>query len=249
VPEGGTGGAAAGGRSGGARLARRPMPRGTVVAPSILAADYARLGEQVAEAEEAGAAWFQVDVMDGHFVPNLSIGLPVLASLRPVTDAFLDVHLMIDNPEGFLEPFAEAGADLITVHQEVCPHLHREVHEIRRLGCKAGVAIDPSTPAGTLSEILPFVDLVLVMTVNPGFGGQSFIHAALRKVRQVRHMAGELGLQGLRVQVDGGIDPDTAALSVDAGADVLVAGSSVFRGAGTIAENYRALLRAVAVEV
>jgi ribulose-phosphate 3-epimerase len=228
---------------------RRAMPQGVVVAPSILAADYARLGEQVAEAEEAGARWFQVDVMDGHFVPNLSIGLPVLESLRPVTDAFLDVHLMIDNPEGFLEPFARAGADLITVHQEVCPHLHREVHEIRRLGCKAGVAIDPSTPAETLSEILPFVDLVLVMTVNPGFGGQSFIHAALRKVGRVREMAARYSLRGLRVQVDGGVDPETAALSVDAGADVLVAGSSVFRGPGTIAENYRALLRAVAVEV
>ena len=251
MPERGTGGAGTGGRSGGAARAAapRPMPRGTVVAPSILAADYVRLGQQVAEAEEAGAAWFQVDVMDGHFVPNLSIGLPVLESLRPVTDAFLDVHLMIDNPEGFLEPFAEAGADLITVHQEVCPHLHREVHEIRRLGCKAGVAIDPSTPAATLSEILPFVDLVLVMTVNPGFGGQSFIHAALRKVKQVRQMASRLGLPGLRVQVDGGIDPDTAALSVDAGADVLVAGSSVFRGPGTIAENYGALVRAVSVEV
>jgi ribulose-phosphate 3-epimerase len=243
--------AGGGGRGPGAGSVHRhrPMPHGIVVAPSILAADYARLGEQVAEAEEAGAAWFQVDVMDGHFVPNLSIGLPVLESLRRVSDSFLDVHLMIDNPEGFLEPFAEAGADLITVHQEVCPHLHRDVQEIRRLGCRAGVAIDPSTPAETLSEILPFVDLVLVMTVNPGFGGQSFIHAALRKVERIREMAARHSLRGLRVQVDGGIDPETAALSVDAGADVLVAGSSVFRGPGTVAENYRALCRAVAVEV
>jgi ribulose-phosphate 3-epimerase len=223
--------------------------RPVVVAPSVLAADYARLGEQVREAEEAGAEWFQVDVMDGHFVPNLSIGLPVQRSLRRITDAFLDVHLMIDNPEVFLEPFAEAGADLITIHQEVAPHLHRDVHEIRRLGARAGVAINPSTPASTLSEILPFLDLVLVMTVNPGFGGQAFIRSALSKVTQVRRMAAERGLDGLRVQVDGGVDPDTAPLAVDAGADVLVAGSAIFRGEGTVEENYRALERAVAVEV
>ncbi len=239
------------GRAGadGAARGRRPMPQGVVIAPSILAADYARLGEQVAEAEEAGARWFQVDVMDGHFVPNLSIGLPVLESLRRVSDSFIDVHLMIDNPAVFLQAFAEAGADLITVHQEVTPHLHRDVHEIRLLGCKAGVAIDPSTPAETLTEILPFVDLVLVMTVNPGFGGQSFIHAALRKVERVREMAARRSIPGLRVQVDGGIEPETATLSVDAGADVLVAGSSVFRGPGSIGENYAALRRAVAVEV
>lgn len=220
-----------------------------VVAPSILAADYARLGEQVAEAEDAGASWFQVDVMDGHFVPNLSIGLPVLESVRRITDAFLDVHLMIDNPEVFLEPFIEAGADLITVHQEVAVHLHRDLHEIRRLGARAGVAVNPSTPVETLRHALPYVDLVLVMTVNPGFGGQAFIHGALRKVTRVRRMAAEMGLARLRVQVDGGIDPETAALSVDAGADVLVAGSSVFRGPGSIAENLEALRRAAATEV
>lgn len=225
------------------------MNRPVVVAPSVLAADYARLGEQVREAEEAGAEWFQVDVMDGHFVPNLSIGLPVQRSLRRITDAFLDVHLMIDNPEEFLGPFAEAGADLITIHQEVAPHLHRDVHEIRRLGARAGVAINPSTPASTLSEILPFLDLVLVMTVNPGFGGQEFIRSALRKVTQVKRMAAERGLDGLRVQVDGGVDPETAPLAVDAGADVLVAGSAIFRGEGSVAESYRALERAVAVEV
>lgn len=225
------------------------MNRPVVVAPSVLAADYARLGEQVREAEEAGAEWFQVDVMDGHFVPNLSIGLPVQRSLRRITDAFLDVHLMIDNPEDFLEPFAEAGADLITIHQEVAPHLHREVHEIRRLGARAGVAINPSTPASTLSEILPYLDLVLVMTVNPGFGGQEFIRSALRKVTRVREMAAERGLERHRVQVDGGVDPDTAPLAVDAGADVLVAGSAVFRGDGSVTENYRALERAVAAKV
>jgi ribulose-phosphate 3-epimerase len=218
-----------------------------IIGPSILAADYARLGEQVEEAEAAGAKWFQVDVMDGHFVPNISIGLPVVESLRAVTDAFLDVHLMIDNPEEFIAPFISAGANLVTVHQEVAVNLHRDVHEIRRLGALAGVAINPATPAETLSEILPFVNLVLVMTVNPGFGGQSFIHAALPKVRRVREMAAERKLSGLHVQVDGGIDVETAPLAVEAGANVLIAGSSVFRGSGTIAENFRALRKAAAV--
>ena len=228
-------------------MSRSNHRSGIIIGPSILAADYARLGEQVREAEEAGATWFQVDVMDGHFVPNISIGLPVLESLRAVTDSFLDVHLMIDNPEEFIEPFIDAGADLITVHQEVAVNLHRDVHEIRRLGALAGVAINPATPADTLSEILPFVNLVLVMTVNPGFGGQSFIHAALPKVRQVRQMAAERKLTGLHVQVDGGIDVETAPLAVEVGANVLIAGSSVFRGPGTIEENFRALEKAARI--
>ena len=228
-------------------MSRNERNQEIIIGPSILAADYARLGEQVAEAEEAGAKWFQVDVMDGHFVPNISIGLPVLESLRAVTDAFLDVHLMIDNPEEFIEPFIKAGADLITVHQEVAVNLHRDVHEIRRLGALAGVALNPATPADTLSEILPFLNLVLVMTVNPGFGGQSFIHAALPKVGRVREMAAERRLNGLHVQVDGGIDVETAPLAVEAGANVLIAGSSVFRGPGTIAENFEALEKAVGV--
>jgi ribulose-phosphate 3-epimerase len=225
------------------------MPDGIVIAPSILAADYARLGEQVRDAEEAGARWFQVDVMDGHYVPNITIGLPVLESLRAVTDAFLDVHLMIANPEAFIDPFAQSGADLITIHEEASTHLHADIHRIRDLGVSAGVAINPATPAETLSEILPFVDLVLVMTVNPGFGGQAFLESALPKVATVRRMADERGVSGLPVQVDGGIDARTAPLAAAAGASVFVAGSSVFRGSGDVAANYRALVESVAVRV
>lgn len=204
------------------------------IAPSILSADFARLGQQVSEAEAAGADYIHVDVMDGQFVPNITVGPLVVRAVRGVTSLPLDVHLMIEAPERYLEDFCAAGATGLTVHVETCPHLHRTVQQIKELGCRAGVTLNPSTPVTALEEILPYVDLVLVMTVNPGFGGQSFIERSLGKIARVRSMLDELA-SGAELEVDGGIDAQTAPLVVGAGANVLVAGSAVFASAEGIA--------------
>jgi len=197
------------------------------LAPSILAADFARLGEQVAEAERAGADRIHVDIMDGHFVPNLSMGAPIVASLRPVTRLPLETHLMISNPDLFLQEFADAGSDSFLVHWEGNFNLHRTVQNIKSIGKRAGVAINPATPADVLEEILPDVDQILVMTVNPGFGHQHFIQSTLAKIRRVRQMIDRVKPE-CDLEVDGGIDPETARLCVEAGANVLVAGSAIF---------------------
>ncbi len=197
------------------------------IAPSILAADFSRLADQIAEAEAGGADWFHLDVMDGHFVPNITFGPLIVSAVRKLTKLPLDTHLMIKNPDAYLEQFRLAGSDHIIVHQEATRHLHRTVERIRELGAKAGVAINPATPCSTLSEILSDVDLVLVMSVNPGFGGQKFIPLTLRKLSEMRDMIRASGKE-IRLEVDGGIDETTAPDAVRAGADVLVAGTSVF---------------------
>ena len=197
------------------------------LAPSILAADFARLGDQVAEAEKAGANRIHVDVMDGHFVPNLSMGAPIVQSLRRVTRLALETHLMITNPDLFLEEFVEAGSDSFLVHWEGNNNLDRTLRRIKDLGKRAGVVINPATPAAVLGEVLPMVDLVVVMTVNPGFGHQHFLHSTLPKIERVREMIERTNLN-CEVEVDGGVDEETAPLASAAGADVFVAGSSVF---------------------
>ena len=212
------------------------------LAPSILAADFARLGEQVAEAERAGADRIHVDVMDGHFVPNLTLGPPVVKSLRRATRLPLDCHLMIDNPDQYIVDFAEAGADWISVHQEVCPHLNRTLTHIKDHGCRAGVVINPATPVETLSEVLDMVDYVLVMSVNPGFGGQKFIPGTLHKMRKLAEIRAARGY-AFRIEVDGGVGMDTVGDVVRAGAEILVAGNAVF-GKGDVAANATALLEA-----
>jgi len=197
------------------------------LAPSILSADYARLGEAVAEATRAGADYIHVDVMDGHFVPPITVGALMVSALRSWTDLPLDVHLMIEAPERQVDQFADAGANIITVHAEACTHLHRTVQHIRALGLKAGVALNPGTPISSLEEVLPEIDLILVMTVNPGFGGQSFIEDMLDKITRVRAKLDRLGLAA-ELEVDGGISADNATRVVQAGATVLVAGAAVF---------------------
>jgi ribulose-phosphate 3-epimerase len=218
------------------------------IAPSILSADFARLGEQVQEAVDAGVGYIHVDVMDGHFVPNLSFGALVVEAVKPITSAagvVLDVHLMIDRPEALIPDFIRAGADSITVHVETCPHLHRTIHQIKEGGINAGVTLNPATPLSTLEEILPEVDLLLVMSVNPGFGGQSYIPNSTQKLAKLRRMLDERGLTHVEIEVDGGISVESAAEVTEAGATILVAGSAIFNDRGSIAENINALRLAI----
>ncbi len=210
------------------------------LAPSILTADFARLGEQIQEAEAAGVDWFHLDVMDGHFVPNITFGPLLVRAVRSVTKLPLDVHLMIEQPERYLADFAQAGADRLTVHVETCPHLHRTIEHIKEVGGKAGVTLNPATPLSTLEEILPEVDLVLVMSVNPGFGGQKYIPGSTAKIARLRAMLDAIGSQA-ELEVDGGINSATIAEVVGAGATVLVVGSAIFNQQAPLAENVRRL--------
>lgn len=217
-----------------------------LLAPSVLAADFGRLAEEVHAATEAGADWIHVDVMDGHFVPNISLGPALTKAVRRATHLPVDVHLMIEEPDRYLAAFADAGADVLTVHQETCPHLHRTVQRIWELDVKPGVAVNPATPVEALAEVIPSVDLVLVMSVNPGFGGQAFIPGAVAKVERTRALAEARGADGVEIEVDGGVTADNAVALARAGADVLVAGSAVFRHEGGAAGGIEAIRRALA---
>ncbi len=212
------------------------------IAPSILSADFARLAEEVAQVEQAGADLLHVDVMDGHFVPNLTVGPPIVEALRKVTKLTLDVHLMMTNPDAFIADFVSAGADYVTVHVEACPHLHRTVESIKECGAKAGVTLNPATSLHVTEEILPDADLLLIMSVNPGFGGQQFIPASLQKIARARQLLQRTGSQAL-LEVDGGVKVENAPKIVKAGADILVAGSAIFRS-GDYAATIQALRRA-----
>ena len=198
-----------------------------IIAPSILSADFSRLGEEIAAIEKGGADWVHVDVMDGHFVPNITIGPPVVASLRKITKLPLDVHLMIQDPDKYIEKFANAGADIITIHVETSPHLHRSVQFIKDQGCKAGVSLNPATSLATLDHILSEVDMVLIMTVNPGFGGQEFIPSVLPKIKRLREKISEKGI-GVDIEVDGGVNINTISKVAQAGGNIFVAGNAVF---------------------
>lgn len=198
------------------------------IAPSILAANFSKLAEEIKDVEKGGADYIHIDVMDGHFVPNITMGPLVVEAIRPVTKLPLDVHLMIQNPDQYIEAFAKAGADYITVHVEACTHLHRTIQLIRSFGVKAGVVLNPATHVETIQHILEDIDMILLMTVNPGFGGQSFIHTVIPKIQQVKNMIDRKGLN-IEVEVDGGINPETAKLCYDAGANVLVAGSAIYQ--------------------
>ncbi|NEU29418.1 ribulose-phosphate 3-epimerase [bacterium LRH843] len=197
------------------------------IAPSILSADFSKLGEEVKEVERGGADYIHVDVMDGHFVPNITIGPLIVEAIRPVTNLPLDVHLMIENPDAYIPQFAKAGADILSVHVEACPHLHRTIHLIKEHGVKAGVVLNPATPVEAIEPILADVDLVLLMTVNPGFGGQTFIESVLPKIEKVANLARSLSLN-IDIEIDGGVNSETAKLCVAAGANVLVAGSAIY---------------------
>ncbi|MGM9932456.1 ribulose-phosphate 3-epimerase [Pradoshia sp.] len=200
------------------------------IAPSILSADFSKLGEEIKDVERGGADWIHIDVMDGHFVPNITIGPLIVEAIRPITKLTLDVHLMIDNPDQYIEAFAKAGADYITVHAEACTHLHRTIQLIKSFGVKAGVVLNPATPASVLEYVLEELDMVLLMTVNPGFGGQAFIPSVLDKIEQVRSMIDEKGL-AVEIEIDGGVNPETARQCVERGATVLVAGSAIYNKA------------------
>ncbi len=228
------------------RVRRCPMPSnaGPKIAASILSADFSRLGEQVAEAAKGGADYIHIDVMDGRFVPNLTMGPAVVRSIRRWTDIPFDVHMMVEAPERFVPDFVEAGGDIITVHAEACAHLHRVVQQIKECGARAGVAINPATPLSAVEAVLPDLDQLLVMTVNPGFGGQAFIATMVDKIERARAMLDKRGLAA-ELEVDGGINVDTAAAAVKAGATVLVAGSAVYNDKMSVAEAIRALRNSI----